>query len=258
MTKLLLLPLLLAAAALAQLKSPNDAGVAMGHLHIRAADLAPHEKFWTALLESAPRKNGNMLVYRYPGGVLLLQAMASSGGTVGSVVEHVGFQVKSLKRSLARVQEAGFAVPAITGAQAFVMAPGDVRVELSEEASQAVPISSHHIHFYNQAVDETKAWYVKTFGAAPGKRGRFEAADLPGVNLTFSAAEKPTVPTKGRVLDHIGFEVRNLEQFCRQLEAQGVKFDVPFRKMPQLNLALAFLTDPWGTYIELTEGLGAW
>ena len=138
------------------------------------------------------------------------------------------------------------------------MAPGDVRVELSEEASQAVPISSHHIHFYNQAVDETKAWYVKTFGAAPGKRGRFEAADLPGVNLTFSAAEKPTVPTKGRVLDHIGFEVRNLEQFCRQLEAQGVKFDVPFRKMPQLNLALAFLTDPWGTYIELTEGLGAW
>jgi hypothetical protein len=35
-----------------------------------------------------------------------------------------------------------------------------------------------------------------------------------------------------------------------------VKFDVPHRKIPALGLSLAFLTDPWGTYIELTEGLG--
>jgi Glyoxalase/Bleomycin resistance protein/Dioxygenase superfamily len=49
--------------------------------------------------------------------------------------------------------------------------------------------------------------------------------------------------------------VRNLEAFCRKLEAAGVKFDVPYRKMPNLGLALAFLTDPSGVYIELTEGL---
>jgi hypothetical protein len=34
-----------------------------------------------------------------------------------------------------------------------------------------------------------------------------------------------------------------------------VKFDVTYRKIPALGLSLAFLTDPWGTYIELTEGL---
>jgi hypothetical protein len=30
-----------------------------------------------------------------------------------------------------------------------------------------------------------KVWYVRVFDAKPGKRGNFEAADMPGVNLTF-------------------------------------------------------------------------
>jgi hypothetical protein len=30
---------------------------------------------------------------------------------------------------------------------------------------------------------------------------------------------------------------------------------VPYRTVPALGIAIAFFTDPWGTYIELTEGL---
>jgi len=63
------------------------------------------------------------------------------------------------------------------------------------------------------------------------------------------------VSTKGRMLDHIGFEVRNLEAFCKRLEASGVKFVRPFRKTPGDPVATAMLVDPWGTSIELTEGL---
>ena len=48
-----------------------------------------------------------------------------------------------------------------------------------------------------------KAWYVTVFGAKPGKRGAFEAADIPGLNLTFSPSPGPVVPTRGRALDHI-------------------------------------------------------
>jgi hypothetical protein len=39
------------------------------------------------------------------------------------------------------------------------------------------------------------------------------------------------------------------------LEAKGVKFDIPYRKVERLGIALAFLTDPSGVYMELTEGL---
>jgi len=56
------------------------------------------------------------------------------------------------------------------------------------------------------------------------------------------------------MLDHIGLEVRNLEAFCRKLEANGVKFDARYKKQPS-GIATALLTDPWGTSIELTEGL---
>ena len=104
-------------------------------------------------------------------------------------------------------------------------------------------------------IDEMRAWYAKWFDAIPGTRSKFKAADLPGVNLTWNPADKPTIPTKGRFVDHIGFEVRNLEAFCKKLEAGGIKLDTPVTKVPGLGLTVAFLTDPWGTRIELTEGL---
>ena len=63
------------------------------------------------------------------------------------------------------------------------------------------------------------------------------------------------MPTTGRVLDHIGFEVRNLAEFLKKLEAQGIKPSVTFRRVDALAINIAFIVDPWGTNIELTEGL---
>jgi hypothetical protein len=84
---------------------------------------------------------------------------------------------------------------------------------------------------------------------------------LPGIRLRFDVAalrpdnsEKP-LPTKARALDHIGFELKNLEAFCKELEANGVKFDQPYSKTRHRSFASAELTDPWGISIELTEGL---
>ena len=37
-------------------------------------------------------------------------------------------------------------------------------------------------------------------------------------------------------------------------EARGIKFDVAYREIPAIALKIAYLTDPVGTYIELTEG----
>jgi predicted enzyme related to lactoylglutathione lyase len=61
------------------------------------------------------------------------------------------------------------------------------------------------------------------------------------------------VTTKGRTLDHIGFDVKNLQAFLKKYEAAGGKIDRPYTRNEQTNSALAFITDPWGTYIELNE-----
>ena len=53
----------------------------------------------------------------------------------------------------------------------------------------------------------------------------------------------------------LGFEVDNLESFCKKLEERGVTFRLFYRTIPEWDVSLAFIIDQWGTYIELTEGL---
>ena len=48
---------------------------------------------------------------------------------------------------------------------------------------------------------------------------------------------------------------KKLEQFMKKLESQGIKLDSPVHQLPNSTIKIAFLTDPWGTNIELTQGL---
>jgi hypothetical protein len=64
------------------------------------------------------------------------------------------------------------------------------------------------------------------------------------------------VATKGRVVDHVGFEVNGLPALLRKLEGLGIVAE-NVRRVPELGIDIAFITDPWGTLIELTEGLDA-
>ena len=41
---------------------------------------------------------------------------------------------------------------------------------------------------------------------------------------------------------------RPLEAFCKKPEVNGVKLNVPYRKVPSAGIAIAFLTDPSWTY----------
>jgi len=75
------------------------------------------------------------------------------------------------------------------------------------------------------------------------------------VNLSFSQGKTALAPTKGRSLDHIGFDVKDLEAFVKKLDAQGTKLDEPIHTAPNGTTKVAYLTDPWGTRIELTQNL---
>ena len=266
----------LATPAAAQITA--DGPVVYGHHHVNATDVAAHRRFWVDGLGGTPVKIGTpptIEIVRFPNVLVFMAARASGGGTKGTSVNHVGFETPDLRKAVDRLKAQGFAM--VTRAEvpdtyevkddlgrrpggnliAFVMGPDDTKVELIENKAITQPIVMHHIHFATPDIAAMKAWYVKMFDARPGTRSGFEAADLPGVNLTFSGSPVPVAPTRGRALDHIGFEVKDLEAFCRRLEASGVKLDRPFTKVPALGISIAFFTDPWGTYIELTEGLAA-
>jgi len=247
--------------------------ITTGHHHLLVTDFDAHRKFWIGLLGATPSKLGDMEVLVFPQILIFLRQGPPSGGTQGTTVDHIGLQVKELSPLVEKLKAAG--VPIITrevlssrqaegdiaylesedAYVAFVLGPDEIKVELTENRALQAPVANHHIHFSTEQVDEMKAWYVKVFGAVPTKRGGMEAADLPGVDLIFSPARAPVVGTQGRVLDHIGFEVENLRSFCEKLESMGIEFDTPYFTRPEVDVSLAFFTDPWGTYIEIHEGL---
>ena len=249
-----------ARASWAQVLKGNDTGVSMGHVHFLVPDVDAAKKFWTAM-GGVPEKLGANDVFKFPGVLIIVRKGDGITPTVGSVVGHIGFHVPDTTAALARWKEAGLTTEVGQNpGQGFVWTPDHLlRVEILEDKAQTVPVAFHHVHFYIAEaagnVLEMQSWYAKMFGAKPGKRGQFDAADIPGANLTFTKSDTATVPTKGRMLDHIGFEIVGLEAFCKKAEAAGVKFDMPYTKRPELGIALAFMTDPWGTYIELNEGL---
>jgi len=271
----LLLALLIATPAFAQLASPNKAGVSMGHLHYIVKDVEANKRFWVALGGTVLIESPAALL-RFSDVFVQLTPGESTGGTEGSVVNHVAFRVQSF----ATVEAAGLKVARLANFPGVgsTMTPEGERIELFENSATnltftqdagyqdplaerhnrllPIPIAFHHIHLYLPAgkVAEAKAWYTKMFGGVPGKRSNYDAVDLPGVNLNFSEAPKPTVPLKNRMLMHIGFEVQDLKAFCLRLESLGVRFDVPYGSRPDEG---AIFTDPWGTTISLTESFRA-
>jgi len=249
-----------AVTAVAQIPKGNTAGVAMGHLHLNVRDVEANKKFFTAI-GGVALKAEPFDIIKFPDVLIYLNlvpgAPPASGDMVGTVVDHFGFRARNLDDSIAKWKAAGLKLDVGPNpGQAYLYTPDGIKFEVIEDKSISVPIANYHIHFFvpDGDVQKIQAWYSELFGATPGMRLRNQAADLPGVNLTFSSTREPVVGTKGRLLDHIGFEVKNLEAFCKKLEAKGIKFDRPYSRTPA-GLGLAFLTDPWGTYIELNEGL---
>ncbi|HXP88595.1 MAG TPA: VOC family protein [Bryobacteraceae bacterium] len=263
--QLLSLAVLGTAPLLAQLAPPNAEGVAMGHIHLAVRDVDAQKAFWTGIMGGTVVKNGPLEMIQFPGVFILLRKAEQPEPPAGSIVNHFGFVVKDMPAALAKWKANHLKVdPTENPNEAYVNAPDGIRIEVYGVPDLPVPIQMNHIHYNVSDIPGMQAWYAKVFGAKPGQRPcvacvskprMIQTGELPGVNLSFSDGAPGLAPTKGRSLDHIGFEVKNLEAFAKKLESQGIKLDQPVRQVPNSSVKIAFLTDPWGTYIELTEGL---
>lgn len=265
----------------AQILVAGEGPVVYGHHHLNTTNMDAQKKFYVDTLGGTLAKIGpadhqqeiikftNVLIFFHP-------MQAPTGGSIGSTVNHFGFSVPDLSVLVPKIKANGFKMitkeqapatakviddisTASSGTRiAFALAPDDIKVELVEDKSITGLARLNHIHFFGQQNKDMQAWYAKTFGATmvpPNPASTFVQDRLPGVALNFTPSPAPTVGTTGRAIDHIGFEVKDLEAFTKKLEAQGIKMDRPYTKVPQLGIAIAFMKDPWGTNIEMTEGL---
>jgi catechol 2,3-dioxygenase-like lactoylglutathione lyase family enzyme len=129
-------------------------------------------------------------------------------------------------------------------------------MEILEDKTQTVPIRNEHIHLALPAAEISKAvaWYATIFGGQTATRNNAPVVNLPGVQLRFNAADTKQAPTRGRVLDHFGFDVNDHAAVVKRLEGEGIKLDQPVGKGATGN-TITYITDPWGTRIEIVQRL---
>ena len=122
--------------AAGSLAAPNAAGVSMGHLHYRVRDVAANRRFWMAL-GGQPVTPGHKRfaapgreILRFQDVLVVLDPGDTTGGTEGSVVNHVAFRIPSL----APVEAAGLTAARLAQfpGVSSVMSPENERVELFE------------------------------------------------------------------------------------------------------------------------------
>jgi catechol 2,3-dioxygenase-like lactoylglutathione lyase family enzyme len=274
--KLLFLPLLLLSVGMpvcAQLEPANAAGVTLGHIHLIVKDVDAERRFFIDMLGGVPVENGKISMIEFPGVFIILSQGDPAGPSAGSIVNHFGVVIKDVAAFTAKWEANHLIIDHVENPKGgYVHSPSGLRIEFYEDPALSVPLAMNHFHFFMapERIPEVKAWYVNVFGGKPSQRyctsclthkRLIETVDLPGTNLSLaplpaSNTSGTPVPTKGRQIDHIGFEVKNLEAFIEKAQANGIKFDEPYRASKNsAKVHVAFLTDPWGTRIELTEGL---
>jgi catechol 2,3-dioxygenase-like lactoylglutathione lyase family enzyme len=245
-------------SASAQLLATRDALVGYSHHHLNVTDVAAHLEFFGATLRGVPATAAGQQLVKFPNVLVFLRRQPPTGGSKGSTIDHIAFSVPDLAAVLSRVKANGYRVVASSAsprATALVMAPDQLQVELVEVKGQQAASALHHVHFNGPDHVLMQNWYGTMLRVKPTVvTGQTLSLPIPGGRLEFSKTRAEMAGTRGRVIDHIGFEVDNMELFMDRLEDIGAPHTVP-GTMPGLGLPVASLSDPWGTSIELTEGL---
>jgi catechol 2,3-dioxygenase-like lactoylglutathione lyase family enzyme len=271
--------LALIAPSLARAELSNDAApVIVGHYRLNVSNVAEHRRFWVDTLGGKAVRIGALQAIEFPDVYLVLDERVPIGPTRGTTFDHIGFAVPDVPALTEKAVAAGYALtvgreppPGDTatpptagnyGRFSYLVGPDGVKVELVTSAlADAPPIAHHHVHFVNREFVAMQQWYMKAFDATlrEGQTDFFIGADLPGVGyilnfFSWLPAEQ-LVGTRGRAVQSVGFEVRGLEAFVAELGRKGLALRIQPARDAALGVLRAELEDPYGTVIELTEGL---
>ena len=244
---------------IAQLPAPNAAGASAGHHILRAKDVEVANKFW-ATLGAEPGALASIKLMKIPGVLIYISAprgnTPSLGGNHGTTVEFLTFKVKDLKASLAKWKAAGIE-PMKEYKETTILGPDDVQIRINEDPSLTTPIAADGLVMNVASAAEASAWYAKWFGARISRSGQDTIGEIPGARIVFRQTKDPIAPTRGHSVGLLGFEVKDLQDFVKKYQESGAKLDGNVATNAAAQLSVVQLTDPWGTSIEVSQGLNA-
>jgi lactoylglutathione lyase len=178
----------------------------------------------------------------------------STGGSVGTGVDHIGF-------SMTDVETVTAAIVADGGTQlgdfvefsgmkiAFVEDPWGTKIELIDDSETR---GLHHVHLSSPEPQETLDWYQRNFGGDIEQwKGVLPAINYSDVWLIVARANGDVAPTEGTSMDHLGWAAEDLDELGEVFASNGVEFTMEPR--PFRGIRISFIEGPDGVRIEVVE-----
>jgi catechol 2,3-dioxygenase-like lactoylglutathione lyase family enzyme len=246
--------LITALPAIAQPPFPGARNITGAHVHFNSSDPDAAMAFWTGIIGTSTYSNESQKGVSTLGITILIDRKAPAGPSAGSAIDHLTLKVPDLQplvEKLAKTPYKSFH-PQADDSRLIIDGPDGVRIELIEDNSMYAALEFDHIELHSAQPKEMQAWYAKNLGGRPGTTDTAISLLIPGAALRFMQADAP-LPTAERAIDHICFEVKDIDSFCKKLSENGVKLDSAPRLVPEIKASVAWLTDPWGTRIEVME-----
>jgi len=230
------------------------------HLHLLAGDTTAAAEWYAKHFDGKPGKMGSMDMATFGDkAILFRKGKEDLKGSVGSVLDHIGFSVPDVAAKMDELKTAGVKVVMDTRkidranlTIAFVEDPWGTKIELVDDKDT---LGFHHVHLEVADPKAAVEWFTKVLGAEDSGQYRklLPAVRYGDVWVLISKAPENAkrVPSEGRSLDHFGVGYADLDAAAEELKAKGVKFTVEPR--PYGPAKIAFIEGPEGVKIELVQ-----
>jgi catechol 2,3-dioxygenase-like lactoylglutathione lyase family enzyme len=260
------------------------------HLHLNAIDPPADIEFYTTKLDAEKASFRGLVdaVRTQKSWILFQKVAASPPSEVVSAIWHFGWGAEDMKAAYQRQIDSGtrFATPITDisdlagGAPnsgrffyAYVQGPDGALIELNTAAHHHFG----HIHLLSADPVAAAGWYAKQFGVKPrssaavrtyhdvqvGPSASFMMDNVSVIIYPLEYAISSHLPgwenrktfesTKGRVVDHIGISVPNLEEAAGKLRAAGVTITDAPKSIAGGKVKYAFIEGPDKIRIEIIE-----
>jgi predicted enzyme related to lactoylglutathione lyase len=261
------------------------------HLHLNSTDPKAAIEFYTTKFDAEKARFKDLLdgVWAQKSWILINKVAAAPPSEVVSTVWHFGWGAEDMKATYQKQLDSGtkFATPITdisdigggppnTGRffYAYVLGPDGALIELNTAGHHHFG----HLHLLSENPVAAGEWYAKHFGVKArtnpavhmykgvqiGPSASFMMDDVSVIIYPMEYAisshmpgwenRKTFEPTKGRVVDHIGISVENLDDAMARLKKEGVTVTDEAKSVVGGKIKFAFIEGPDKMRIEVIEG----
>jgi catechol 2,3-dioxygenase-like lactoylglutathione lyase family enzyme len=199
---------------------------------------------------------------------MMFLSARSSGGSQGSVIEHLGFSVPDVDarmRELAAINTKVIEpVRNVAGLYktALIESPWGTRIQLVQDPDL---LGLHHVQLRVPEPETAYAWLLDKFGGERTKiKGQLDSVKYAGTGgfttVYVVVAQGESVPSQGRAIDHIGWRsTATINETKAMLEGKQVQLTSQPRPLnlpggPPINYF--YVAGPGGARIEIVERPG--